>query len=42
MKYQSGVTENLQIIDAEEGMQKREPSYIVGGNVSGYSHYGEH
>ena len=22
-------------------MEKREPSYIAGGNVSGYSHYGE-
>ena len=24
-----------------EGMEKREPLYTVGGNVSWYSHYGE-
>ena len=24
-----------------EGVKKREPSYIVGGNVSWYSHYGD-
>jgi len=33
---------NLQIINAEEGIQKREPTYIVGGNVNWYSPYGEH
>ena len=28
-------------VNAGEGVEKREPSYIVGGNVSLYSHYGE-
>ena len=27
--------------NAGEGMEKREPSCTVGGNVNGYSHYGE-
>ena len=27
--------------NAEEGVEKREPSYTVGGNVNWYSHYGE-
>ena len=32
---------HLQITNAEEGVQKREPSYTVGGNISLYSHYGK-
>ena len=32
---------NLQTINAGKGMEKREPSYTVGGNVSWYSHCGE-
>ena len=32
---------NLQTINAEEGVEKREPSCTVGGNVNRYSHYGE-
>ena len=32
---------NLQTINAGEGVEKREPSYTVGGNVNCYSHYGE-
>ena len=32
---------NSQITNAGEGVEKREPSYTVGGNVSWYSHYGE-
>ena len=28
-------------INAGEGVEKREPSYTVGGNVNWYSHYGE-
>ena len=28
-------------INAGEGVEKREPSCIVGGNVHWYSHYGE-
>ena len=31
----------LQIINAGEGVEKREPSYTVGGNANQYSHYGE-
>ena len=31
----------LQTINAGEGVEKREPSYTVGGNVSWCSHYGE-
>ena len=32
----------LQTINAGESMGKREPSYIVGGNVNLYNHYREH
>ena len=32
---------NLQTINAEEGVEKREPSCILGGNVNCYSHYTE-
>ena len=28
-------------INAEEGVEKRETSYTVDGNVNWYSHYGE-
>ena len=31
---------NLQTLNAGEGMEKREPSYTVGGKVNWYSHYG--
>ena len=31
----------LYIINAGEGMQKKQPSYIVGRNVNWYSHYRE-
>ena len=34
-------SKNLQAINAGEGMEKREPSYTVGGNANLYSHYGE-
>ena len=27
---------------AGEGVEKREPSYTVGGNIIWYNHYGEH
>ena len=30
-----------QITNAGEGVEKREPSYTVGGNISCYNHYGE-
>ena len=34
-------SKSLQTINAGEGVEKREPSYTVGGNVNWYSHYGE-
>ena len=34
-------SKNLQIINAGEGVEKREPSYTVSGNVNWCSHYGE-
>ena len=30
----------LQITNAGEGAEKREPFYTVGGNINWYSHYG--
>ena len=27
--------------NAGDGVEKREPSYTIGGNVNWYSHYGE-
>ena len=35
------IIKSLQKINAGEGVEKREPSYIVGGNVNWCSHYGE-
>ena len=32
---------SLQTINAGEGVEKREPSYTIGGNANQYSHYGE-
>ena len=32
---------SLHIINAGEGVEKRDPSYSVGGNGNGYGHYGE-
>ena len=49
LKLQWGITshcsewpssENLQIINAGEGMEKRDPSYTVAGNVNWCGHYG--
>ena len=31
---------SLQITNAGEGVEKREPSYTVGGNINRCSHYG--
>ena len=31
----------LSSLNAGEGVEKREPSYAVGGNANEYSHYGE-
>ena len=33
--------QNLQAINAGEGVEKREPSYTVGGNANLYSRYGK-
>ena len=46
MKYhlkavRMAIIKRLQTINAREGVKKREPSYTVGGNANGYSHYGE-
>ena len=38
---QNGHHPTLQTIYAGEGVEKREPSYTVGGNVNQYNHYGE-
>ena len=35
------IIKSIQIINDGEGVEKREPSYTVGGNVNWYSHYGE-
>ena len=32
---------NPQTVNTGEGMEKREPSYTVSGNVNWYSHHGE-
>ena len=34
-------SKSLQIINAGEGVEKREPSRTVGGTINWYSHYGE-
>ena len=34
-------SKNLQTVNAGEDVEKREPSYTVGGNVNWYNHYGE-
>ena len=35
------LTKHLQTIDAGEGVERREVSRTVGGNVNWWSHYGE-
>ena len=35
------ILKNLQTINAEEGVEKREPPYTVGRNANWYTHYGE-
>ena len=34
-------SKRLQIINAGEGVEKKEPSYTAGGNVNWCSHYGK-
>ena len=40
-KSESPSSKNLQAINAGEGVEKREPSCTVGGNINWYSHYAE-
>ena len=35
------IIKNLQIVNAGEGVEKKEPSYLVGENVNWFNHYGE-
>ena len=35
------IIKSLQTINGGEGVEKREPSYNIGGNVNWYNHYGE-
>ena len=35
------IIKNLQIINAGEDVEEKEPSYIIDGNVNWYSHFGE-
>ena len=41
MPVRMAAIKSLQAINAGEGVEKREPSYTVGGNANQYSHYGE-
>ena len=41
IQVRSPSSKNLQMINAEQGVEKREPSYVVGGSVNWYSHYGQ-
>ena len=35
------IIKTLQVTNAGEGVEKREPSYTVGGSVNWYNHYRE-
>ena len=37
----TAIIKSLQIINGVEGVEKREPSYTVGGNVNCYNYYRE-
>ena len=41
MRYNLIAVKSLQITNAGESVEKRELSYIVGGNVNWCSHYGK-
>ena len=41
MLVRMAAIQSLQAINTGEGVEKREPSYTVGGNANQYSHYGE-
>ena len=38
-KWPSSIS--LQIVNSGEGVEKREPSYTIGGNANWHSHYGD-
>ena len=40
-RSQQPLSKSLQVTNAGEGVEKREPSCTVGGNVNWCSHYGE-
>ena len=40
-KRTASSSKSTQIINAEVGVQKKEPSYTVGGDIFWYNHYGE-
>ena len=40
--HRSDSPKSLQVVNAGEGVEKRDPSYSVDGNVNQCSHYGEH
>ena len=33
------ISKSLQIVNAGEGVEKREPSHTLGGNVNWFNHY---
>ena len=41
MLVRKTIIKRQEITNAGEGVEKREPSYAVGGNVNWYSDYGE-
>ena len=41
MPVRMAVIQKYTTINAGEGVEKREPSYTVGGNANQYSHYGK-
>ena len=41
LSVRMSIIKNLQLTDATESMEKREPSHAVGGNVNWYNHCGK-
>ena len=41
MPVRMAAIQSLQTINAGEAVEKKQPSYTVGGNANWYSHYGE-
>ena len=38
LEWEKGLSKSLQMINATEGVEKREPSYTVSENVNWYNH----